>query len=142
MGSKKEFLLKLCPHPLVVNLANNSGFGFQGRKWYYLFGKRGFKVTAVDFSKEYTWRTKQLVEQNNIDLKTVNSKIKSFLRYYLYFYAIICINCLQFLNQKELMDSLNLIKFRTNQKSFNMDNWSIFDYKQIILCLKILFLVI
>jgi len=125
--SKKEFPSRLSPHQLVVKFANdlqkNSTIldlgSREGNNSLYL-AKRGFKVTAVDFSNKSIQKTKQRAEQNNIDLKTINSKIKSFLEYHNYFDAIICINSLQFLNQKELKETLDLMKSRTQQKGFNV----------------------
>ena len=127
VASKNKFPLKLKPHSLIVKLVNelqkNStildlGCG-EGKDSVYL-AKKGFKVTAVDFSKESIHKTKQLAEQNDLNIKTVNSKIKSFLEYHNYFDAIVCINSLQFIDQKEIKETVDLIKSRTNQNGFNV----------------------
>ncbi len=127
VASKNKFPLKLNPHPLIVKLVNdlqkNSiildlGSG-EGNDALYL-AKKGFNVTAVDFSTESIQKTKQLAEENNLNIKTANSKIKSFLEYHNYFDIIICINSLQFIDQKEIKETIDLIKSRTQQKGFNV----------------------
>ena len=127
IASKENFHQRFTPHPLIIKLTNNLqknstildlGSG-EGNDSIYL-AKKGFKVTAVDFSEKCIQKTKQFAEQNNLNIKTVNSKIKSYLEYHTYFDAIICINSLQFINPKEIQETLDLIKSRTNQKGFNV----------------------
>ena len=125
--SKKDFYWGLKPHKLVINsikyLFPNSkvldlGCG-EGKDSLFL-AKKGLEVTSVDVSEVGIKKLKNIIKKEKLSIKTYILDLKSFLDSCYNFKAIFCINSLQFINQKNIISTINKIKDKTESKGFNI----------------------
>ncbi len=125
--SKKNFYWGLKPNNFVIDSVKHLsleakildlGCG-EGKNSFFLV-KEGFNVTSVDVSKEGITKLKEFAKKEKLNITTVVSNVKPYLKDCEKFDAIFAINVLQFINEKNIFDVIKQIQSKTKTNGLNV----------------------
>lgn len=118
--SKKEFYWGLSPHHLVKESIKylkspakvlDLGCG-EGKDSFYL-AKNNYDVTSADISETGINKLKDFANKENLKIKTSIANAKEYLDDCENFDAIFCMNVLQFIDEKNILETIEKIKSKT-----------------------------
>lgn len=101
----------------------------EGRNSIYL-AKGGFKVTAIDISKESISKLKKYSEKENLKIKSVVGNIVDFLKKPNKFNIILGVNVLQYISKEKLKKVIKDIQDKTVKNGFNIMSSFIYSDKK------------
>ena len=125
--SKKEFYWGTKPHNLVIesikHLPTNAkvlDLGCGDGKDSFFLAKNNLEVTAVDISKTGIKKLQEFAKKEKLKITADVSNVKSYLQDCEKFDAIFAMNVLQFIDEKNIFNTIKEIQSRTKPNGLNV----------------------